>query len=58
MAEIAALCDVCQKKMAEHACMLCGRRVCKEHFDVKTGTCTSCAYGRGRDRVRHRPGRS
>lgn len=46
MGEIAVLCDICQTKIAKHVCVLCGRRVCSEHFDAKAGLCTICRKGR------------
>ncbi len=52
MPEIATLCDVCGKRLAGHTCALCGRRICDEHFDTKSGLCTPCLRGRA-----VRPGR-
>jgi len=46
MSSIAMLCDVCGTKLAKHACKLCGKRVCDEHYDSKAGICTSCKHGR------------
>ena len=40
MAEIKILCDICQKKAAAHSCKLCGRRVCADHYDAKSGMCS------------------
>lgn len=40
MAEIKVLCDICQRKAAVQSCKLCGRRVCADHYDAKSGMCT------------------
>lgn len=45
MAELYGLCDICGK-IAKHKCKLCGKRVCDEHYDAKSGTCTTHSRGR------------
>lgn len=54
MADIAVICDICQKKIAKHTCKNCGRRVCDDHYDAKSGWCTSCSKGRS-GTTRHMP---
>ncbi|MCX6707603.1 MAG: hypothetical protein NT001_05700 [Candidatus Woesearchaeota archaeon] len=53
--ERVVLCMMCGSKPAADSCSMCGRVVCKEHFDASTGLCTSCSSGRkavlGRQRV-------
>ena len=45
MAETRGLCHICGK-IAAHACRLCGRQACDQHFDTKLGMCASCKHGR------------
>lgn len=45
MSEIATLCHICGKGSVA-VCKLCGRHVCKEHYTLSTGLCTSCGGGR------------
>jgi hypothetical protein len=46
MDEKTKLCHICNK-IATKTCRLCGRPVCEDHLDKKTGICTSCKAGRG-----------
>ena len=45
MNEMKKLCVVCGK-IAEHACRLCGKIVCNDHYDKKSGLCLDHAKGR------------
>ena len=36
------LCELCHHKEARHRCRLCGRLVCEDHYDAKTGLCAAC----------------
>ena len=53
--ERVALCMICGTRPAADSCSMCGRVVCREHFDPLTGLCTACSAGRkavlGRKRV-------
>ncbi len=40
------ICMVCGSRPAQNTCSGCGRVVCEEHFDHKTGLCTACSRGR------------
>jgi hypothetical protein len=55
MSDVAKLCDFDDNRIAEHSCRLCGRRVCKAHFDHHTGLCESCKSGRNAGRGAERP---
>ena len=37
-----ALCEICRAKEARHRCRLCGRLVCEDHYDARTGLCAAC----------------
>jgi hypothetical protein len=41
----AMLCHMCGKK-ADKTCRMCGRPVCDDDYDSKTGTCSACKSGR------------
>lgn len=43
--EIVGLCHICGG-WAEHTCRMCGRPVCKKHYDSETGICDSCRHGK------------
>lgn len=43
--EIVGLCHICGGR-AEHTCRMCGRPVCKKHYDSETGICDSCRHGK------------
>ncbi|MFO8016448.1 MAG: hypothetical protein R6U32_05065 [Candidatus Woesearchaeota archaeon] len=45
------LCMICEMKPAVHTCSMCGRVVCDEHFDLRTGLCTACARGKTAESV-------
>uniref|UniRef100_A0A7C3WPS0 B box-type domain-containing protein n=1 Tax=Thermofilum pendens TaxID=2269 RepID=A0A7C3WPS0_THEPE len=36
------LCEICLQVEAEEECRLCGRSVCKKHFDREQGLCAAC----------------
>ena len=36
------LCDICGKPAELFVCKGCGRRVCAEHYDKKSGFCSIC----------------
>ncbi len=44
---VAGLCHVCESASARHACELCGRAVCADHWDATKSVCTACARGTG-----------
>ncbi len=35
-------CEICLTRPAEYTCSLCGRRVCREHYDEHKGICHAC----------------
>jgi len=45
MNEVRKLCSVCGK-IATDFCKLCGKPVCREHYDAKSGFCSGHARGR------------
>ena len=36
------LCEICGLKLAEYVCRICGRRVCRDDYDVEKGVCSIC----------------
>lgn len=42
------VCSECGRP-ARYTCRMCGRLVCARHFDARTGLCTRCADGAGRE---------
>lgn len=40
--DLMGLCSICGKPGAMHSCMLCGRLVCGNCFDINHGVCASC----------------
>ena len=51
--EVLGLCAYCSKP-ARHTCVMCGRAVCSEHYDMYTHLCPHCAR-KHRDREREPP---
>ncbi|MFB6189714.1 MAG: hypothetical protein ABEI57_07495 [Halapricum sp.] len=40
---VTGVCDICERRTAEHSCPQCGAVVCDEHFDDEFGVCMRCA---------------
>ncbi|MEM1718936.1 MAG: hypothetical protein QXF49_06245 [Thermosphaera sp.] len=41
--ETSGYCEICDVERAELVCRVCGRKVCKSHFDTERGVCAICA---------------
>lgn len=41
--EVTGPCALCERVTVLHTCSLCGRNVCREHWDAYAGTCVPCA---------------
>jgi hypothetical protein len=39
---VASNCEICGSSPVEDGCDRCGRLVCPDHFDERTGLCTAC----------------
>ncbi|MCE4624433.1 MAG: hypothetical protein F7C35_01025 [Desulfurococcales archaeon] len=39
---VATTCEVCLENPGEYRCKVCGRIVCRQHYNPETGTCTFC----------------
>lgn len=38
-------CMVCKNKLGNNGCKLCGKIVCKDHYDSENGICIECKKG-------------
>ena len=43
--EVRKQCLVCGRKLALGSCKMCGKLVCENHIDKKTGICFECEQG-------------
>jgi len=38
-------CTICQKKIANYSCIMCGAIVCKDHYNHSKHLCPKCDIG-------------
>ena len=43
--KIAKSCMICEEKIAQYRCIICGRLVCGEHYVISDSMCTACHDG-------------
>ncbi|WP_157209627.1 hypothetical protein [Methanosalsum zhilinae] len=44
--ELMGICTICGKTARLNSCMICGRLVCSDCMDARTGLCIRCSHGR------------
>lgn len=44
---VTGLCEICERRTAEHSCRQCGSVVCAKHFDSGFESCLECAPTHG-----------
>lgn len=45
---VSGLCQICEQKEIADGCDMCGRVVCRDHYDHSSGYCTACLADIGR----------